>query len=229
VGPGATYDPRVIERFAEQLLRKADSVRVGSAVAGGILGVVFGGVPVTPLAPVWPIPSRFGVATMLIGALAGILVGWVVGEGRAFRFRVQAQMALFQLDIERKVDASLHAAAAAAAPAPVAAAPPPALETPAPVAVALPPVAVAPPPVAVAPAASAVAPAPASVAPPPASVVPVPVSRAPVPVSVAPASVSGAPAPVSDAPAPTPRPLKQLLRMPDEAPNAPPLSPRVAL
>jgi hypothetical protein len=248
VGPGATYDPRVIERFAEQLLRKADSVRVGSAVVGGILGVVFGGVPLTPLASVWPIPSRFGVATMLIGALAGILVGWVVGEGRAFRFRVQAQMALFQLDIERKVDASLHAAAAAAAPAPVAAAPPPAPAAPAPVAVALPPLAPTPPPVAPAPPPATVVPVPVARASVPVSVAPVPVSIAsvpvslasapvsvapvaPVPVSVAPASVSGAPAPVFDAPAPvpTPPPLKQLLRMPEEAPNAPPLSPRVAL
>jgi hypothetical protein len=234
VGPGASYDPRVIERFAEQLLRKADSVRVGSAVAGGILGVVFGGVPLTPLASVWPIPSRFGVATMLIGALAGVLVGWVVGEGRAFRFRVQAQMALFQLDIERKVDASLNAAAGAAAAAPASVAPAPASATAAPVAV-------APPPVAVAPAAVSLAPAPGSAALTPVFVAPVPVSialapvsvspLAPVPVSVAPASVSVAPAPVSDAPAPapTPPPLQQLLRMPDEAPNAPPLSPRVTL
>jgi hypothetical protein len=122
VEPGASYDPRVIERFAEQLLRKADSVRVGSAAVGGILGVIFGAVPLTPLESVWPIPSRFGVATMLIGALSGVLVGWVVGEGRAFRFRVQAQMALFQLEIERKVEAAVVGAVtqapAAAPPAP---------------------------------------------------------------------------------------------------------------
>jgi hypothetical protein len=151
VGPGAAYDPRVIERFAEQLLSKADSVRVGSAAVGGILGVVFGAVPLTPLESVWPIPARFGVATMLIGALAGVLMGWVVGEGRAFRFRVQAQMALFQLEIERKVEASLDAishppapAAPASAPtsAPVAAPPAPAPvaePTPAPAPVQLPP------------------------------------------------------------------------------------------
>jgi hypothetical protein len=127
VVPGASYDPRVIERFAEQLLGKADSVRVGSAAVGGILGVVFGAVPLTPLDSIWPVPARFGVATMLIGALTGVLLGWVVGEGRAFRYRVQAQMALFQLEIERKVEASISSMAAAApAPAPVPAAAPPA-------------------------------------------------------------------------------------------------------
>jgi hypothetical protein len=119
VGPGVSYDPRVIERFAEQLLRKADSVRVGSASVGGIIGVIFGAVPLTPFESVWPIPARFGVATMLIGALAGVLVGWVVGEGRAFRFRVQAQMALFQIDIERKVEAAVRGAVAPSAAPPV--------------------------------------------------------------------------------------------------------------
>ena len=125
MGPGAAYDPRVIERFAEQLLSKADSVRVGSAAVGGILGVVFGAVPLTPLESVWPIPGRFGVATMLIGALAGVLMGWVVGEGRAFRYRVQAQMALFQLEIERKVEAAVMTAATVVAAAAVEPAPAP--------------------------------------------------------------------------------------------------------
>src|SRR5262249_57576624 len=74
------------------------------------LGVLFGAVPLTGLKWVWTIPGTFGVATMLIGALVGVLVSWVIGEGRAFRYRVQAQMAYFQLEIERKVEASLEAA-----------------------------------------------------------------------------------------------------------------------
>jgi hypothetical protein len=119
VGAAAAYDPRVIERFAEQLLAKAESVRVGCAVGGGVLGVLFGAVPLTGLKLVWTIPGRFGIATMLIGALVGVLAGWVIGEGRAFRYRVQAQMAYFQLEIERKVEASLEAALHPVLPAPV--------------------------------------------------------------------------------------------------------------
>ena len=132
----ADYNPKIIERFADQLLGKADSVRVGFAVFGGIFGVVVGAVPLTPLESVWPIPGRFGVATMLLGTLIGILVGYVIGEGRAFRYRVEAQRALFQLDVERRVAAAvtksvteaLAQAAPAAAPRPVepaAQAPPP--------------------------------------------------------------------------------------------------------
>src|SRR2546423_6379455 len=114
----AGYDPKIIERFADQLLRKAGTVRVGCAVGGGIFGVFVGAVPLTPLKSVWGLPAGFGVATIIVGALVGILIGWVIGEGRAFRYRVQAQSAIFQLEIERRVTSAVaEAGAAASAPA----------------------------------------------------------------------------------------------------------------
>src|SRR2546429_8212180 len=112
----AGYDPKIIERFADQLLRKADTVRVGCAVGGGIFGVFVGAVPLTPLRSVWGLPAGFGVATIIVGALVGILLGYVIGEGRAFRYRVQAQSAIFQLEIERRVTSAV-AEAVATAPA----------------------------------------------------------------------------------------------------------------
>jgi hypothetical protein len=133
VRAAADYDPKIIERFADQLLRKADSVRVGAAVTGGVLGVVFGGIPLTPARSIWPIPAGYGVATTLLGALIGILIGWVVGEGRAFRYRVQAQTAIFQLEIERRVKEGVAEAIASSretvraveTPPPVSPVPPP--------------------------------------------------------------------------------------------------------
>ena len=110
----AGYDPKIIERFADQLLRKADTVRVGCAVGGGIFGVFVGAVPLTPLKSVWGLPAGFGVATIIVGALVGILIGWVIGEGRAFRYRVQAQSAIFQLEIERRVTSAVAEAVATA-------------------------------------------------------------------------------------------------------------------
>jgi uncharacterized integral membrane protein len=115
VAPAAGYDPKIIERFADQLLRKADTVRVGCAVGGGIFGVFVGAVPLTPLRSVWGLPAGFGVATIIVGALVGVLIGWVVGEGRAFRYRVQAQSAIFQLEIERRVTSAVAEAVAAGA------------------------------------------------------------------------------------------------------------------
>jgi hypothetical protein len=114
VSSAAGYDPKIIERFADQLLRKADTVRVGCAVGGGIFGVVVGAVPLTPLKSVWGLPAGFGVATIIVGALVGILIGWVIGEGRAFRYRVQAQSAIFQLEIERRVTSAVAEAVATA-------------------------------------------------------------------------------------------------------------------
>ena len=111
---GTGYDPKIIERFADQLLRKADTVRVGCAVGGGIFGVFVGAVPLTPLKSVWGVPPGFGIATVIVGALLGILVGYVIGEGRAFRFRVQAQSAIFQLEIERRVSSAVAEAVASA-------------------------------------------------------------------------------------------------------------------
>ena len=118
----ASYDPKIIERFADQLLRKADTVRVGCAVGGGIFGVFVGAVPLTPLRSVWGLPAGFGVATIIVGALIGILLGYVIGEGRAFRYRVQAQSAIFQLEIERRVSSAVAEAVvtATAQAAPVA-------------------------------------------------------------------------------------------------------------
>jgi hypothetical protein len=114
---GSGYDPKIIERFADQLMRKADTVRVGCAVVGGIFGVFVGSVPLTPLKSVWGVPAGFGVATIIVGALLGVLIGYVIGEGRAFRYRVQAQSAIFQLEIERRVTSAVAEAVAQAAPA----------------------------------------------------------------------------------------------------------------
>ena len=118
VTTAAGYDPKIIERFADQLLRKADTVRVGCAVGGGIFGVFVGAVPMTPLKSVWGIPAGFGVATIIVGALLGVLVGYVIGEGRAFRYRVQAQSAIFQLQIEQRVASAVAEAVKESKPTP---------------------------------------------------------------------------------------------------------------
>jgi hypothetical protein len=134
----AGYDPKIIERFADQLLRKADTVRVGCAVGGGIFGVFVGAVPLTPLHSVWGVPAGFGVATIIVGALLGILIGYVIGEGRAFRYRVQAQSAIFQLEIERRVSTAVAEAVASVAAQTAPTAPPAPVAVPAPVSEAAP-------------------------------------------------------------------------------------------
>ena len=124
--PRVDYDPRVIEQFAESLYRKAISSQRGSIAVGVVLGAVFGGIPLTSLGENWPIPHAFGFATLLVGAIVGGLIGYVIGDARSFGYKLQAQAALCQVEIQRNTQASVRAtlvsAAATSPPPPVRAA-----------------------------------------------------------------------------------------------------------
>jgi hypothetical protein len=119
--PRVDYDPRVIEQFAESLYRKAVSAQRGSVAFGAVLGAVFGGIPLTSLGESWPIPHAFGFATLLVGAIVGGLIGYVIGDARSFGYKLQAQAALCQVEIQRNTQASVRAtlvSAAATSPPP---------------------------------------------------------------------------------------------------------------
>ena len=77
------FDPQIIERHVEGLLRKSSAILVGSVVLGVMLGAAFGATPLTSLAR-WPIPREFGFMTMLVGGVVGGVVGYVVGDTRSF-------------------------------------------------------------------------------------------------------------------------------------------------
>ena len=92
------FDPRVIERFAENAYRKANAIFTGCVAGGVVLGAIFGATPLTPLGAGWPIPQAFGFATMLVGAVAGGVIGYVVGDTRSALCRLQGQTALAQVE-----------------------------------------------------------------------------------------------------------------------------------
>lgn len=127
------FDPRVIERFAEGAYRKANAIFTGCVAGGVVLGAIFGAMPLTPIGEHWPIPQAFGFATMLLGAVLGGVIGYVVGDTRAALCRLQGQTALAQVesakharamaDAMREIheqirDIALPAPAPASAPAP---------------------------------------------------------------------------------------------------------------
>jgi hypothetical protein len=93
-----SFDPRVIERFAESAYRKANAIFTGCVAGGVTLGAIFGATPLTPIGAHWPIPQAFGFATMLVGALVGGVIGYVVGDTRAALCRLQGQTALAQVE-----------------------------------------------------------------------------------------------------------------------------------
>ena len=106
--------------------------RLGVAI-GAMSGAAVGSVPVSPLRAAWPIPTNFGFATMLGGLFVGVLIGYVIGDGRAQLYHRMAEQARLQLQLEERVSdndvrmaqllTALTARAAAAAQAQ--AAPPP--------------------------------------------------------------------------------------------------------
>ena len=102
-----TYEPTVIEEHARRLNRRADSMGVTGATIGVVVGGFVGCIPLTSLGAAWPIPGQFGIATLLAGVLLGAALGYVVGDGRAFGYRLQAQRSLCQLQLERNMAALL--------------------------------------------------------------------------------------------------------------------------
>ena len=123
---GAEYDPSIIELSAARLYSKADAVVMGSIATGMVIGAAFGAVPLTSLGAAWPIPSIFGVASLIVGALLGAIIGYTIGDARAFGYRIQAQSALCQLQIERNTAAVAQVTAIRpVAPYPVTVVPPP--------------------------------------------------------------------------------------------------------
>ncbi len=104
---GLNYEPRIIEAHAQRLERRAESMGVTSTFIGVVIGGFFGAVPLTSLGDSWPVPSQFGFATLLVGMLIGALTGYVIGDARAFGYRLQAQSSLCQLHLERNTAALL--------------------------------------------------------------------------------------------------------------------------
>jgi hypothetical protein len=113
------FDPQIIERHVEGLLRKSSAFVIGSVVLGVMLGAAFGATPLTSLGSSWPIPRTFGFATLLIGGIVGGIVGYVIGDTRSFMYKLQAQIAMAQVKAARDSAAVLellHAAAKVAPP-----------------------------------------------------------------------------------------------------------------
>ena len=103
------FDPAFIERYVENTYRKAQAVFLGSVVAGVMIGSVFGATPLTSLGASWPIPRAFGYATMLAGALIGGVIGYLIGDTRAFLARLQGQTALAQIQAAKDARQALEA------------------------------------------------------------------------------------------------------------------------
>ena len=121
-------DQRAIAELVEYYGAKGRAVGRASVAVGAVVGVLVGSIPVSPLSFAWPIPSSFGLATVLVGLGCGLLIGFVVGDSRARMYHRMAEQARAQLVLEERIArsdarveqlvAALTARARAATPTP---------------------------------------------------------------------------------------------------------------
>jgi hypothetical protein len=127
----------IVEQYAGHLLKRASSVVVGFTVVGVIGGAALGAAPGFLSHSLIPGGTKY--FAVLLGAIAGGFLARSIGDRRALGLRLQAQMALRQLQFEsRFVTAPAAPAARPAAPAPVSPAVTAPIAVPAPVTVAAP-------------------------------------------------------------------------------------------
>jgi hypothetical protein len=97
-------DPSVIERYAAGLQQKAGSRVTRLTLLGFLVGA---GVGVTPVvAPLVSsvhslVPHRYAYAAAIIATFGGGYLGFVIGQSRAVALRLQASMALHQIELGR--------------------------------------------------------------------------------------------------------------------------------
>lgn len=83
------YDPEIIQKLADQLYSQANTIVVISTLVFLIIGGAAG----------YAVDRDFG-GPAIAGLVVGGIIGYFIGQARAFVLRVQAQTALCQRQIE---------------------------------------------------------------------------------------------------------------------------------
>jgi len=101
------YDPNVLNDYAEQLYSLAFWVVVRYTTLGILLGVFIGYLPTI----VWYVLNRndrplTSVLPLVFCAVLGALIFGAIGSGKAFRYKLEAQTVLCQMQIENNTRAA---------------------------------------------------------------------------------------------------------------------------
>lgn len=99
----AEYDPNIIQEYADRLYAKA----IGVQILATLIGLV---VP-------WGVLGASRVVTSeaaIIAGLLGALIGFAIGRAMGFGYKLQAQTALCQAQIEKNTRTAEKSAAAGA-------------------------------------------------------------------------------------------------------------------
>ena len=97
----ATYDPKVIQNFADLLYAQANTIIALCTLVALSLGSAGG--------YMLPLKGDIQLVATGVGAVLFGVVGYILGQGIAFRFKLQAQIALCQVQIEQNSRGKLPA------------------------------------------------------------------------------------------------------------------------
>ena len=92
----STYDPEIIQKFADRLYARSVGVIFVSAALGVLIGLVAGPFIQQALPPKLALALPEWATAVVLGVL-----GFLQGMERAFLLKLQAQSALCQLQIEK--------------------------------------------------------------------------------------------------------------------------------
>jgi uncharacterized membrane protein (UPF0136 family) len=104
------YDPSVIAAFADRLYAQANRIIVVLSVLGFIVGAIMGAA-LGGMMGGHSDGSTFALVGVVVVGAAGTWVGYSLGQERAFALKLQAQIALCQMQIEANTRGARAAAA----------------------------------------------------------------------------------------------------------------------
>lgn len=99
------FDPRVIQEFADRLYAQADSIIAQSTALATLMGAAVGYM----ISVISHEPAQAGISTISCAGIAGIM-GYLRGREKAFKLRLDAQLALCEIYTERNTRAVASAA-----------------------------------------------------------------------------------------------------------------------
>lgn len=87
------YDASIIQQFADRLYKKANSIVANFTVIGILFGLGIG----------FGFDKAYGLGNvgLVAGVVLGAVIGYAMGQERAFALKLQAQVALCQVQIEQ--------------------------------------------------------------------------------------------------------------------------------
>ena len=90
------YDPNIIQEFAKRLYRQASTIVAAYVIGGILVGAIIGSILVA-------LPRGANIAPgvgLLFGGIFGGIFGYIRGAEKAFKLKLEAQLALCQVQIE---------------------------------------------------------------------------------------------------------------------------------